>query len=300
MTVLLHITRRLGQSELSKLLPSVLTLEGARSPRVHAERTRAVARQLRQGNEQLRSEGDERWRGTGRPPHGSRRTPGLPARTTVCRLAPLLRTPVPSLMGSAPALQPLRAGACGFDGRSLGPSPPGSRPSAASGRARARFAGCPGWGANLSRRRNSDGFVSQKPSRRNPWGLRLFRPCFRGFAARVVLGLAAVLADQRVPAPTLLRRRGQVLGLLSVLRGERNRERSTGPAKRSPAALGVLEHEALRGVRRLHPLGGQRERRRGARDESVFVARSSSNSSRLKYSVAKSMKARTRGEGCRF
>jgi hypothetical protein len=52
----------------------------------------------------------------------------------------------------------------------------------------------------------------------------------------VASGLGAPVADQRVPAPTLLRRRGQVLGLLSVLRGERNRERSTGPAKRSPAA----------------------------------------------------------------
>lgn len=97
-------------------------------------------------------------------------------------------------------------------------------------------AGCYECGANLSRRRNSDGSVSRKPSRRNPRGLRLFRPCFRGFAARVAAGLAAVLADQRVPGPTLLRRRGQVPGLLSVLRGERNRERSTGPAKRSPAA----------------------------------------------------------------
>jgi len=48
-------------------------------------------------------------------------------------------------------------------------------------------------------------------------------------------GFVAHVDDQRVPTPTLLRRRGQVLGLLSVLRGERNRERSTGPAKRSPA-----------------------------------------------------------------
>jgi hypothetical protein len=91
-------------------------------------------------------------------------------------------------------------------------------------------------GANLPRRRSSDGFVSQKPSRRNPRGFRVCRLCFRGFVARVALGVAANGADQRVPAPTLLRRRGQALGLLSVLRGERNRERSTAPAKRSPAA----------------------------------------------------------------
>jgi hypothetical protein len=42
-------------------------------------------------------------------------------------------------------------------------------------------------------------------------------------------------AAQRVET-VAYRRRGQLLGLLSVLRGERSRERSTGPIQRSPAA----------------------------------------------------------------
>jgi hypothetical protein len=93
-----------------------------------------------------------------------------------------------------------------------------------------------GPGATSSGERNPPRYVSQKPSRRNPRGFRLFCPCFRGFAAPVPSASPARFADQRVPSPTLLRRRGQVLPLLSVLRGERDRERSTAPAKRSPAA----------------------------------------------------------------
>jgi hypothetical protein len=113
----------------------------------------------------------------------------------------------------------------------------------------------PARGATSSGERNPAGYDSQKPSRRNPRGFRLFRPCFRGFAAPAASTPPALVADQRVPSPTRLRRRGQLPPLLSVLRGERDRERSTAPAKRSPASQVFLRSSGLRRGRGIHPDG---------------------------------------------